>query len=73
MDQTPTPTPDEDDRIAARAEDLLPEEEAAGSDDPRAQAEAILEDSDLRTEDRSAAPGTSVEHRTSDQATPPVD
>jgi len=45
MSQTP-----EDDRVETRAE-LLPEEEAAGSDDPHAQAEAILEESDERTED----------------------
>jgi hypothetical protein len=35
-------------RIADRAH-LLPEELAAGSDDPERQAEAILEDSDRRT------------------------
>ena len=40
-----------DDRIDQRAADLLPEERAAGSDDPRAQAEAILADSDRREED----------------------
>ena len=34
--------------IAQRAE-LLPEEQAAGSDDAEAQAEAILEESDERT------------------------
>lgn len=45
MSQTP-----EDDRIAERAA-LLPEERAAGSADPEAQAEAILEDSDERVED----------------------
>lgn len=45
MPQTP-----DDDRVETRAE-LLPEEEAAGSDDPHAQAEAILEESDERTED----------------------
>jgi hypothetical protein len=39
--------PDED-RVAERA-DLLPEEQAAGSDDPQHQAEVILEDSDRRT------------------------
>jgi hypothetical protein len=44
MSQTP-----DDDRIETRAE-LLPEEEAAGSDDPHAQAEQILEESDARTE-----------------------
>jgi hypothetical protein len=36
-------------RIARRAE-LLPEEEAAGSDAPEDQAKAILEESDERTE-----------------------
>jgi hypothetical protein len=39
----------EDERVEHRAE-LLPEELAAGSDDPQAQAEAILEESDERTE-----------------------
>lgn len=37
------------DRIDGRAE-LLPEEAAAGSDDPEAQASAILAESDERTE-----------------------
>jgi hypothetical protein len=37
-------------RIDQRAH-LLPEEEALGSDDPQAQAEIILEDSDTRTAD----------------------
>ena len=41
-----TPPPD---AVRERAE-LLPEELAAGSDDPRAQAEEILEDSMERTE-----------------------
>ncbi|QIK65531.1 hypothetical protein G7072_03505 [Nocardioides sp. HDW12B] len=35
-------------RVETRA-DLLPEEKAAGSEDPEAQAEAILADSDERT------------------------
>ena len=43
-----TERPD-DSRIEQRAT-LLPEEQAAGSDDPDAQAKAILEDSDERTE-----------------------
>ena len=42
-------TPDAD-RVETRAE-LLPEEEAAGSADAEAQAEAILEESDERTQD----------------------
>ena len=37
-------------RIDERA-GLLPEEQAVGSDDPQAQAEVILADSDARTED----------------------
>lgn len=61
-----------DERVTARAEHLLPEEKVAGSDDPAGQAEAILEESDLRQSDRDAAPDAVVEHRTSDEATPPV-
>ena len=37
-------------RVERRAEELLPEERRAGSDDPDDQAEAILEDSDKRTD-----------------------
>jgi hypothetical protein len=39
----------DDERVADRAH-LLPEELAAGSDDPTAQAEQILAESDDRTE-----------------------
>ncbi|WP_460792278.1 hypothetical protein [Nocardioides maradonensis] len=54
-----TPTPDDstdqeqrdEERASTRAENLLPEEEQAGSDDRDAQAEAILEESDERVED----------------------
>lgn len=56
--------PGEDD-VRSRA-DLLPEEQAAGSDDPEAQARAILEDSLLRTEVPGAAPSTHLEHRRSE-------
>jgi hypothetical protein len=45
-----------DDRTDQRAADLLPEERAAGSADPKAQAEAILEESDEREADPSAPP-----------------
>jgi hypothetical protein len=38
-------------RVEQRASELLPEETAAGSDVPREQAEAILAESDERTED----------------------
>jgi hypothetical protein len=40
--------PEDEARIEQRAQ-LLPEEQVAGSDDPEAQAAAILEDSDDRT------------------------
>jgi hypothetical protein len=43
--------PADETRIEHRAQ-LLPEEQAAGSDDPESQAEAILADSDDRTERR---------------------
>jgi hypothetical protein len=36
------------DRVQERAAHLLPEERVAGSDDPEAQAEQILNDSDAR-------------------------
>jgi len=42
--------PPDDERIESRAQ-LLPEEQAAGSDDPGAQAEQILAESDERTDD----------------------
>jgi len=65
MDERPDqPAPD---KVASRAE-LLPEERAAGSDDPEEQAEVILEDSQIRTEVPGAAPTTFVERRTSEQA-----
>ncbi|MEH0973492.1 hypothetical protein V6U77_20430 [Micromonospora sp. CPCC 205546] len=59
-------------RVESRAH-LLPEEAAAGSDDPQAQAEAILAESDLREEDRNAAPDTVLERRTSDQTVTPIE
>jgi hypothetical protein len=55
-------------RAERRAAHLLPEERAAGSADPRAQAEVILDESDIRESDRTAAPDSFVEHRTSEQA-----
>lgn len=62
----------DDDRVASRSE-LLPEEEAVGSDDPEGQARAILEESEQRTVDRDAAPSTHLEHRTSDEVPPDPD
>lgn len=62
------------DREDVRAAHLLPEEkEAGGSADPHLQAELILEDSDIRSLDRDRAPDSYVEHRTSDEATEPVE
>ena len=52
---------------------LTPEEQQAGSDDPAAQSSAILAESTQRTQDRDAAPDTHLEHRTSDEATPPTE
>lgn len=52
--------------------DLTAEEKAAGSADPERQSELILEESELRKEDRNAAPDTHLEHRSSDEATPPL-
>ena len=63
---------DHDEKVARRAE-LLPEEKRAGSDDPDAQAAAILEESDERTASRDASAGTHLEHRTSEDTTPSVE
>ena len=57
---------DDQDRIKARAEALLPEEEEAGSDDPEAQAAAILEESDEREFERDDPTGQGLEHRRSE-------
>jgi hypothetical protein len=51
-----------DDRIEQRAAELLPEERAVGSADPKAQAEAILKDSDER-EDYTISPDTTGKAR----------
>ena len=40
----------DEERVGQRASELLPEETAAGSDVPLEQAEAILEESDDRTD-----------------------
>ena len=58
----------DDDRVNSRAEELLPEELAAGSDDPKAQAEALLQDSDDREHYRESAPDLRIDRRTSDEA-----
>gem|GEM_PF-1878496 len=68
-DDMPEVTVDEE-RVATRAR-LVGAEVAAGSDDPEAQARTILEDSEMRTLDRDAAPGAVVEHRRSEDTVPP--
>jgi hypothetical protein len=62
-----------DDRIEQRAAELLPEERTAGSADPQAQAEAILEESDERESDTEAAPSSFLERRTSAETVNPDD
>jgi len=68
--QEPGMDPDQE-RVRHRADELLPEERVAGSDDPQAQAAAILADSDEREYDPQAAPDTVLERRTSAEATDP--
>jgi hypothetical protein len=62
-----------DERVEQRAAELLPEERSAGSADPRAQADAILAESDEREADLDASPDSFLEHRTAEQAAPPAD
>ena len=40
---------------------------------PKEQQDLIIEESEEREADRDAAPDSFVEHRTSDEATPPVE
>jgi hypothetical protein len=58
-----------DSRNEQRAADLLPEERAAGSADPEAQAEAILAESDDRERDLDL----SRENRTSEETVAPAE
>ena len=69
----PTPTgPDPSTRppdlVAERGQDLTPEEQRAGVDDPQALAEAVLSESEERTLDRR---GTAEEHRRSEDTVDP--
>jgi formate dehydrogenase subunit gamma len=59
--------PADEERVRSRAQ-LLPEERVAGSEDPQAQAEAVLADSDERAEVPDAAPDTVLERRSSRDA-----
>ena len=60
-------------RIESRAESLTADELDAGSDDPQAQAKAILDESDGRAEDRVSPPGKPVESGQSDDNVDSVD
>jgi hypothetical protein len=60
-------------RVQARADALLPEERDVGSDNPEAQAEQILSESDARTANRESPPGKPVEHRQSEDTVAPPD
>jgi hypothetical protein len=53
-------------RVQRRADELTAEERKAGSDDPEAQAEEILLESDERTDNRVSPPGQPVQHRHSE-------
>lgn len=56
-----------DERVEERADGLLPEEQAAGSDDPQEQAAQILRESDERTEDPEGTAAESVQTSTPDE------
>ena len=56
----------DEERVAGRAE-LLPEEEAAGSEDPVDQAEQILRESDERTDDPERTGAESTQTSSPDQ------
>jgi hypothetical protein len=64
-------TPDPQ-RVERRADELLPEEQRVGSDDPVAQAEGILAESDERTLTRGDPTGTPLEHRRSEETVDPT-
>ena len=55
----------DEERVATRASELHDDDDL-NNEGAKAQARAILEDSELRTRDREAAPGSFVEHRRSE-------
>ncbi|MFK3980667.1 hypothetical protein ACI2K4_09870 [Micromonospora sp. NPDC050397] len=57
-------------QVQRRADYLLPEERVVGSQDPLAQAEAILAESDRRTSDVPAQSDPSPRRRTSAESDP---
>ena len=62
----------DDHRVASRAARLTAEEKWAGSEDPEAQARAILADSEERIIEQAEDPEGTGERRTSDEATEPL-
>ena len=58
-------------RVQSRADGLTADELEAGSDDPIAQAEEILAESDARIDDRIDPPGQPVESGQSDDNVEP--
>jgi hypothetical protein len=63
----------DDKRVQGRADALLPEEREAGSENPEAQAEEILAESDARTANRIPPGAKPVERRRSEDTVEPVD
>jgi hypothetical protein len=59
------PTPDPEQRHVEERAELLPEEQAVGSADPRAQASVVLEESEDRTEHPDPDASTQSGRRTS--------
>jgi hypothetical protein len=59
------PTPDPEQRHVEERAELLPEEHAAGSADPRAQAAVVLQESEDRTEHPDPDASTQSGRRTS--------
>jgi hypothetical protein len=60
-------------RVQNRADTLLPEEREAGSDDPSAQAEQILAESDARTAQKATPGDKPIERRESPDTVAPPD
>jgi hypothetical protein len=67
------PEQPDDKRVQGRADALLPEEREAGSDNPEAQAEEILAESDARTADRIPPGDKPIERRRSEDTVEPAD
>ena len=63
----------DDTRVERRAKALTAEEKENGVDDAEALAEAVLAESDERTDDRGAAPDSVVEHRRSEETVDPTE